>query len=165
MTKNVFISMGLLAVIALSSGCQQEVETVSPPASEEKEPNQTNTGTKDTEDHQETDQGETKAMENEAFKIFAPAPNQTIHGNFALKGEARVFEATFQYKLEDDQHNILAEGFITADKGAPEWGNFEAEISYKETTSKNAILTIFEESAKDGSPLHELFIPLKIESQ
>lgn len=156
-----FISIGLLAVIVVTSGCRQEVETVARPSSEDQ--HQTNSETKDTTDHNEHE--ETTAMENEAFKIMAPVPNQTIQGNFTLKGKARVFEATFQYKLEDDQHNILAEGFITADKGAPEWGNFEVEISFKESTSTNAILTIFEESAKDGSPQHELFIPLKIGKQ
>ncbi|WP_078410008.1 Gmad2 immunoglobulin-like domain-containing protein [Priestia abyssalis] len=159
MQKKWFMSMGLLAVITLTSGCQQGDETVAKPASEDQ--HQTNSETKDPADHNE--QEETKTVENEAFKISAPIPNQTIHEDFTLKGTARVFEATFHYKLEDDQHNILAEGFITADKGAPEWGDFEVKISFKETTSTNAMLTIFEESAKDGSPQHELFIPLIIE--
>ncbi|MDQ0247055.1 hypothetical protein J2S09_004696 [Bacillus fengqiuensis] len=156
-----FISIGLLVVIIFTSGCQQWTEIVPNPASEDKK--QTPPETKET--TEDNDQEETKAVENEAFKIMAPVPNQTIHGVFTLKGEARVFEATFHYRLEDDHHNVLAEGFITADKGAPEWGDFEAEISFKETTSSNAILTIFEESAKDGSPQHELFIPLKIENK
>lgn len=156
-----FISIGLLAAIIFTNGCQQEAEPVSNPAAADKK--QTNKEAKDTTDN--NDREETKTVENEAFKIMAPVPNQKIHNNFILKGKARVFEATFQYKLEDDQHNILAEGFITADKGAPEWGDFEVEISLKETTGTKAMLTIFEESAKDGSPQHELFIPLKIEKQ
>lgn len=158
--------MMLIAMIVLAIGCRQQTEVDSNQAAETKGDNQTNTETKNKETEQEaqTDNREAKVLENEAFKIITPVPNQKINGPFILKGKARVFEANFQYKLEDDHHNVLAEGYITADKGAPEWGDFEVDISYKETTSPNAILTIFEASAKDGSPQHELFIPLKIEN-
>lgn len=109
------------------------------------------------------DNPDSTVMENDAFKIVSPKPDQVVGNTFILKGKARVFEANFQYKLEDG-HNVLAEGFITANKGAPEWGDFETEISFTGATSPSAVLIIYEGSPKDGSLQHQLFIPLKLEN-
>lgn len=98
--------------------------------------------------------------ENEAFRIYAPADDAVVGKTFKVTGEARVFEAAFSYSFEDG-HNVLAEGHVMADQGAPEWGKFEFEVTFKEATSPYGILIIYESSAKDGSPVHQLEIRVK----
>ncbi|WP_219834515.1 Gmad2 immunoglobulin-like domain-containing protein [Paenibacillus sp. R14(2021)] len=96
---------------------------------------------------------------NDAFRVYGPAPGSVIGKSFTVRGQARVFEAAFSYNLEDG-HNILAEGHPKASIGAPEWGDFEFTVKLSEMpTSPTGVLTIYEASAKDGSPLHELHIP------
>lgn len=99
-------------------------------------------------------------LENDAFKIITPAPNDEIDNEIVVRGLARVFEATIQYELEDG-HYVLASGFTTASSGAPDWGEFEITINVDFISSSTATLILYEESAKDGSRLHELVIPLK----
>jgi hypothetical protein len=98
--------------------------------------------------------------ENEAFRIYAPAENAVVGTTFKVSGEARVFEAAFSYSFEDG-HNVLAEGHVMADQGAPEWGKFEFEVTFKDATSPSGILIIYESSAQDGSRIHQLEIPVQ----
>jgi hypothetical protein len=101
-------------------------------------------------------------LENEAFKILEPAPNTEVEDSIVVRGLARVFEGTIQYELEDG-HNILAKGFTTATEGAPGWGEFEIVIEIdKVPTNGVGIVVLYEESAKDGSRLHELSIPVNV---
>lgn len=99
---------------------------------------------------------------NEAFRIYEPAPNSVVGQSFIVKGQARVFEAVLNYSFEDG-HNMLAEGFATTSMGAPEWGDFSFTVKFDKPTSPNGVLSIFESSAEDGTPIHVLHIPLKFE--
>jgi hypothetical protein len=99
-------------------------------------------------------------MSNKAFRIFSPKPNDVVGTSFTVVGRARVFEATLQYRLEDG-HNVLAEGFTTATEGGPAWGDFEIQIEYERPTSPTLVLTLYESSAEDGQPIHELLLPLQ----
>ncbi|RAP74123.1 Gmad2 immunoglobulin-like domain-containing protein [Paenibacillus montanisoli] len=101
---------------------------------------------------------------NEAFRIFEPAEGSVVGKAITVKGQARVFEAAFSYSLEDG-HNVLAEGHATADKGAPEWGDFEFTVTLTEApTSTTGVLTIYDSGAKDGSPLHPLHLAYTFEN-
>lgn len=95
-------------------------------------------------------------LQNQAFKIDKPAMFAVIGDTLHVKGEARVFEGTLQVYLEDG-HDVLVHTFVTASAGGPEWGTFEAELPLeRQPTSPNGIITFYEDSAKDGSPIHEL---------
>ncbi|RBW71094.1 Gmad2 immunoglobulin-like domain-containing protein [Bacillus taeanensis] len=189
--KMMFLLMLIIGALIAVSGCQGEKETTDNNDSTKIEEEKTieeeeNNEAKEAEKEQDTEEvtapkvegepeqeepsaGEKEeqeqnatVLENEAFKITSPLPNQKINGSFLVEGEARVFEANFLYRLEDG-HNVLAEGFVTASEGAPGWGEFSFEINYEGATSPSAVLVIYEGSAKDGSPQHELFIPLQVE--
>ncbi len=100
-------------------------------------------------------------MENQAFRNIAVSGTQ---GNYVVTGEARVFEATIQYEVEDG-HVIFLDGFVTASEGAPGWGTFTINISIPEADlpdNATLMLILFEESAKDGSRLHELPVTLEV---
>lgn len=86
----------------------------------------------------------------------AEVSTTTLH----LAGYARVFEAQFQYALEDG-YNVLAAGGITADNGAPAWGRFSLDIQFAQPSSPGLTLRLFEKSAMDGSVIFEVDIPLQ----
>ncbi len=79
---------------------------------------------------------------------------------FRIQGQARVFEATVSWVVEDG-HVELKEGFVTADAGGPEWGAFDFTIEVEKIRTHSSLtLVLFELSAKDGSHQGELPIPL-----
>lgn len=102
-----------------------------------------------------------QSIQNQAFRNIKVSGSQ---GNYTVTGEARVFEATIQYEVEDG-HFILLEGFETASESAPGWGTFTININIpEENLPINGMLRLFlfEESAEDGSRLNELPIPLEL---
>ncbi|MFD1957261.1 Gmad2 immunoglobulin-like domain-containing protein [Paenibacillus thailandensis] len=98
--------------------------------------------------------------ENDALRLFAPKAGEEAGTSFTVEGEARVFEASFGWTLEDG-HNILAEGHAMADEGAPAWGKFRFEVNYREASQRHLLLFLYTESAKDGSKEHSIIVPLK----
>lgn len=93
---------------------------------------------------------------NERFKEVMV---ERIGDTYRVKGKAQVFEAAFSWVIEDG-HNQLKKGFDMTDAGAPEFGNFEFRFSFNKKENTSPHLILFESSAKDGSPQHELPIPL-----
>jgi len=80
-----------------------------------------------------------------------------------VSGLARVFEATVSYELLANG-TIIARGFTTASIGAPEWGEFDFEVSYPTPTANTpAILRVYEVSMKDGSPMNVVEVALILE--
>ncbi len=101
-------------------------------------------------------------IQNQAFIVFEPAPNTVIQkDNIIVKGLARVYEATFNYEFEDG-HFVLDEGTTMASEGAPGWGEFEIIIQLDEIFGESGTIILYEESAKDGSRINELIIPIKV---
>jgi hypothetical protein len=101
-----------------------------------------------------------QAIENQAFRNIVVSGFQ---GNYAVTGEASVFEGTIQYEVEDG-HFVLLQGFATASAGGPAWGTFTINIQIPEgNLPQNGLLrlVLFEESAKDGSRINELLVPLE----
>jgi len=92
--------------------------------------------------------------------VTQPVENQTVTSPLTIKGSARVFEATVSYRLKDENGNILTQGFTTATAGAPEWGNFSAELTFTSPAKGKGQLEVFEESMKDGSDLNKVVIPV-----
>jgi len=101
-------------------------------------------------------------LENNAFKIFSPVPHTEVTNKITVRGLARVNEGTIQYELEDG-HFIFASGYTTANSGAPEWGEFELIIDVAEVPNGSVTLFLFEESAKDGSKINKVIIPLTVQ--
>lgn len=105
------------------------------------------------------------AIENDAFRIFEPLPTSDVSTGFSVIGDARVYEGTVRYELQDIQGNVISEGFTTATNGGPEWGSFEISVNYDIDEHTEGTLLIFEESAEDGSRLHEIQIPLQLSNE
>jgi hypothetical protein len=93
--------------------------------------------------------------------VTEPVDNQVISSPLKIIGSAMVFEATVSYRLKDEQGNILASGFSMASTGAPERGDFTAEMEFKSPgAGKKGQLEVFEVSMKDGSDINKVIIPV-----
>jgi putative hemolysin len=95
------------------------------------------------------------------IKVSSPLPNETISSPFTVKGEARVFESQFNWRLKSGDGSVLAEGMGTAQAlDVGQFGPFEIELK---TLAKGPVtLEVFDRSAKDGSEIDLVSIPLKI---
>lgn len=120
---------------------------------------------KEPETYQWIDEKETQevVLQNVAFRIFEPALNEEVKDKIVVRGLARAFEGTIQYEFEDG-HFLFDKGFTTASEGAPGWGEFEIVIDLDKIPSGSARVILYEESAKGGSRLHELQIPVNVKS-
>ena len=97
---------------------------------------------------------------NEFIQIKLPQKNTVIENPVLISGKANVFEANVRVRILDDNKNILADDFITADGWMDKLYLFKKEIDYKMPQTENGLIEIFEESAKDGSDLHKIEIPV-----
>ncbi len=99
-----------------------------------------------------------KVYANERFKEVTV--EQIGTHQFRIKGKGQIFEASFNWVVEDG-HEELKNGFAMTDAGAPEWGNFNfvVDVEKKRPNSKLHLI-LFETSAKDGSRQYELPILL-----
>lgn len=97
--------------------------------------------------------------ENQAFQNVQVTEPQI---QYLIQGEARVWEAVFHYRVKSG-NEVLAKGNKMASKGAPEWGAFSLDIrlAKSQVKGKNLQLELFEKSAKDGSEINKLTIPLQ----
>ncbi len=154
----------LILIVLLGFGTYQwfaENESP-PPASEEQKDQDQKEPDEDGDTGSDEDETVGDPVENDAFKIESPLPNETVSDEFLFKGKARVFEAAFQYELKDGD-TVISSDFLMASEGAPAWGTFETMISVPKNVKDQLILKIFVESAKDGSEINILEIPLKVE--
>lgn len=85
--------------------------------------------------------------------VWTPYPGTKIVSGQILQGQARAFEAALNHELRDANGVIVSnERFITADEGAPEYGNFSSTLPFdRKPTSTTGELHVFTRSAKDGS--------------
>ncbi|MCR2806385.1 Gmad2 immunoglobulin-like domain-containing protein [Paenibacillus soyae] len=84
-------------------------------------------------------------------------------GQYTVTGEARVFEAVMNYAVEDG-HDYVLEDFHMLDEGAPAWSPFTLELDIppdKLPDNGTLMLELFEYSAKDGSKINVISVPLE----
>lgn len=96
-------------------------------------------------------------------------PVSLVHDGFVevdnptmLNGTTTAFEQTFAWKMVDAKGNIVGEGFgmtHAPDIGIP--GPFSVTAFYdKAPATDRGTLIVYEASAKDGSPIHEVKVPI-----
>ncbi len=97
---------------------------------------------------------------NNFIQVKFPKKSELISNPVLISGKANVFEANVRVKIKDENENILADTFITAAGAYDKLYPFEKEISYTAPASQNGLVEVFEESAKDGSDIHKVEIPV-----
>jgi len=94
------------------------------------------------------------------IEVLSPRGGDSVKSGFAIKGNARVFENVVSIRLLDSEGNILVQTSTTAD--APEigqFGPFEKMLNFQ-TNNAAGTLEVYQVSAKDGSEIDKVTIPL-----
>jgi len=97
--------------------------------------------------------------------VFEPKKDQEVTLPITITGQSRVFENTFNYRLKDAQGEILNSGIGMSN--SPEMGVFgDFNISINSLSqipsNPNVTLEVLDYSAKDGSEINLVSIPLKL---
>ncbi|NHC40664.1 hypothetical protein G6549_11845 [Bacillus sp. MM2020_1] len=98
---------------------------------------------------------EKKVYQNEVFKDVVVTETSD---KITITGKAQVFEGVFQYALYDGDKVVKESNYQT--EGAPAWGKFEITFEKGLVPTGNAKLELFVYSAKDGSKIDTLKIPI-----
>ncbi|MDQ2912219.1 MAG: GerMN domain-containing protein [Chloroflexota bacterium] len=106
--------------------------------------------------------GPTQAV-SDRIAVYQPRPGATVTRDLQLTGAARVFEASVSWRLKDSSGREAASGHFLASLGSSAvWGTFDTRIAIPASVSGTVTLEVFEASAKDGSPLGVVAIPLAV---
>ncbi|WP_226672047.1 Gmad2 immunoglobulin-like domain-containing protein [Rossellomorea aquimaris] len=127
---------------------QSKEETEKPIVTEIKEVNSP------TESESETEVPGDMVYENEAFQDVAVTQSED---EVMVTGKARVFEGVFQYALYAGENEVETSNYQT--DGAPAWGEFTITFKNESVTR----VELFYYSAKDGSKMGTLEIPISME--
>jgi len=100
---------------------------------------------------------------NDFIQVRLPQKNAVIKNPVLISGKANVDEANVRVKITDDNGNILIDTFITADGWMDKLYPFKKEINYKTPQTENGLIEIFEESARDGSEIYKVEVPVVFE--
>jgi hypothetical protein len=90
--------------------------------------------------------------------VESPAAGAEVAGTFHVSGTASVFEATLVVQLVRDGKVILKQS-VTASEGAPGRGTFDTTVH---ATPGAVTVAAFSPSAADGTPQHEVDVPVTI---
>lgn len=98
-----------------------------------------------------------------ALLVESPTPGQTVTSPLRVTGTGNTFEATFIAEIRDDKGKVITQGFQTATSGTGTRGTFDFRISFAVSRTVMGSLVVYEDSAKDGSPINVIKIPLKLQ--
>lgn len=97
--------------------------------------------------------------EGQNIILLRPERGSILTERVKMTGFARVWEASFIVEVEDG-HNVLGIKQVTASEGAPGWGKFEFWMDLEPATSPYGTIIFVTYSAKDGSRIEELKVPV-----
>lgn len=98
-----------------------------------------------------------------AVLVESPLPFEEVSSPLRVTGTANTFEATFNYELIDPEGKIIGKNFVTATSGTGTRGTFDFTTDpFTVPFDGVGELIVFELSAKDGSRIHVVEIPLRM---
>ena len=97
--------------------------------------------------------------------VVSPKPNDAVQFPIIISGQARVFENQLNYRITDEKGKVLSQGNTTAN--APDAGQFGPYTitisSLGDVTNGKIIIEAFDYSAKDGSEIDKVTIPVTLQ--
>jgi len=94
------------------------------------------------------------------IEVLSPRTGDLIKSGAVVKGNARVFESVVSIRLTDSEGNILSQATAMANSSdAGQFGPFEKELKFQ-TIATEGILEVYQSSAKDGSEIDKVTIPV-----
>jgi hypothetical protein len=103
------------------------------------------------------------AIEGQTPQILveSPLPGDAVRTPIRLRGTANVFEATVSIDVRDASGKLLKRTFTTATSGNGTRGTFDTELALPDREGHVTVVA-YESSAKDGTPLHVVRVPLEL---
>lgn len=102
--------------------------------------------------------------QSDNIKLFEMSYSGPKKRNIYMEGIARVFEATYLYRIVDFNGIEVVSGFSMAKAGGPDWGYFDLFLTLSETASPGEyLLEIYTASPKDGSKQDTVRVIFNIE--
>ena len=96
----------------------------------------------------------------------SPLAFEEVTSPLRVSGTANTVEATFNYELTDPDGKIVDENFVTATSGTGTRGTFDFTTApFTVPFDGVGELIVFELSAKDGSRINLVEIPLKMTNE
>jgi len=93
--------------------------------------------------------------------VESPLPGDTVRSPIHLRGTANVFEATVSLDARGANGKLLKRTFTTATSGTGTRGTFDSNLALPDRRGAVTVVA-YESSAKDGSPLHVIEVPLEL---
>lgn len=104
---------------------------------------------------------EVKIIDEPNIIVFEPKAGDEIGLPLITRGEARVFENNFNYRVRDEDGAFLVENFSTASSpDAGLYGTFAVKTNYPSPQGENGTVEVFSYSPKDGSEINKVIIPV-----
>ncbi|HET7035983.1 MAG TPA: Gmad2 immunoglobulin-like domain-containing protein, partial [Thermomicrobiaceae bacterium] len=97
-----------------------------------------------------------------AILIEGPLLGATVASPAHVFGSANVFEAQFVVQLQDAQGTVLKEMQAHATSGTGQRGTFDLQVPFSVSASQPGKIVAFELSAKDGSKINEVTVPVTL---
>ena len=97
-----------------------------------------------------------------AILVEDPLPGDAVTSPFHVTGTANTFEATFIVTLIDSKGAKVYEQPAMATSGTGTRGTFDVTLSFTGAASGTGTLRVWESSAKDGSPINVVEIPVRL---
>jgi hypothetical protein len=117
----------------------------------------------DTGDDESDSTDETPPSKEQNITVSDPEPGKHIDGSsFTITGEARTFENALSWRLIDSNGVLLADGHTTAKGEMGEFNPFTATVALAGPYNGRATLEVFQYSAKDGSKIDVVALPLTL---
>ena len=108
---------------------------------------------------------EIRVVEEPNIIVYSPQPGEEVSLPLIIRGEARVFESTLNYRIKDADGTIIYENFAMA--AAPDmgqYGPFDLSVNYPKPKGATGTVEVFEYSAKDGSEINKATIPVNFKN-
>ena len=97
--------------------------------------------------------------------VESPLPFETVSNPLRARGTANTFEANFEYEVVEPEGRIVDSHFVTATSGTGTRGTFDfTSRPYEISRDGQGALIVFERSAKDGSRINLVEIPVQMKN-
>lgn len=95
-----------------------------------------------------------------AILVESPTVGDTVGSPMRVTGTANTFEAAFTITITDGDGKVIVKENAKATSGTGTRGTFDVSVPFTWSVNPRGTLTVFESSAKDGSAINTVEIPL-----
>lgn len=99
-----------------------------------------------------------------AILVESPTPHANLTSPLRLTGTANVFEALFVVTVTEPGGEVVTEQAVQATSGTGTRGTFDALVEFDVGSAGPGTITVYEPSAKDGSPTNVVTIPVILDT-